>query len=246
MYRSSGSPGYRTPRSRASSVQDSSERLTGEQGFSRFDAGRQFESDQSPKSYIRLRPDRRYSWGTDNGYASSINSARSSKISSTTYTSADERPSLEAMIAEAVRRDREEQKMKAREGETEFASQLERERPLPQLVYAPLVEGPPIEKPWHQPPKGTSAPASRRSIRSISTISGPEYIPLPSSSYSRAAPASTSYTYRHKLVSKQAPPARTVNRTKSMTNRKRSTFITRDANDNLQSERCLNGKCRAK
>jgi len=242
MYRSDGSQGYRTPRSRASHVQDSFERLTGEQAFSTFDAGRQFESGQAPKSYTRLRPDSRYLWGTDSGYASSVHSARSSKISSTTYTSAGERPSVKATTTEAVRRDREEQKIKAQEGGTESASQLGRERPLPLLECSPLVG----EEPWHQHPKGTSASASRRSTRSIWTISDLDIHRQHQADIvepSRLVPAVLTRRIR---FSKQAPPARTANRTKSTGNHKGSTFITRDAHGNLRSERCLNGKCRAK
>lgn len=236
MYWSNGTQRDRPPRSRASHVQDSFERLTGERGFSRFDAGRQFESDQAPKSYIRSRPNTQYSRGSNSGFANSASSSRSSKISCTTYTSADERASLKARTAEAVRRDREEQ-----EGGTKFASYFKRGRLLPLTERSPL-----IEEPWDQHSNGKSASASRGPTRSTQTISDHDVRSTTPSSHSQGQTPSASFSGQKNWISKQAPSARTVDQTKSMANRKGPTFITRDANGNLQSERCLSGKCCAR
>ena len=51
MFRSSSSSSHRRGRSRESNIQDSYQRLTGERDFTRHDAGRQFTSRRSSKSY---------------------------------------------------------------------------------------------------------------------------------------------------------------------------------------------------
>lgn len=244
MYRSGGSQGHRTARSHPLHFSDVFKRLTEEPGFSRFDAGRQVESDPAPKSYIRLRPEPRYSADVGCGHADCLYSASSSRTLSTTYTTAEEQPAIKARIAQTAHRNKEEQKIEAEEQGARLASQLKWEQPLPQPKWAPLVEEPPVQGFWHQRPDCISALASRRSTWNTPTISGFEYVSPPSSSLSQAKPARISYTYRNHPLSEEKTPARMVDRTKSTSNRKGPTFIRRDANGNLQSERCLNGECR--
>jgi len=244
MYRSSGSQGHRTARSRSLHFLDDFERLAEEQGFSRFHAGRQVESDPAPRSYIRLRPGPRYSADVGCGYADSLCSASSSRTLSTTCTTAEEQPAMKARIAQTAQRYKEEQKTKAEEQGARLASQLKWEQPLSQPKWAPLVKEPSFQRLWHQRPDCISASASRRSTWNTPTSSGFEYVSPPSSSLGQAEPASISYTYHNPPFSEQTPPALMVGRTKSTSNRKGPTFIRRNANGNLQSERCLNGECR--
>ncbi|KAK5955771.1 hypothetical protein OHC33_003412 [Knufia fluminis] len=190
MYRSDSSRGYQMSR-------DSS----------RSDTRRRVGRNSSVESYVRLRPKPQYVPDTDIGYASSTYSRRTRRSSSTTtYASADEGPSLEAMIAQAVRRDREEQRLKV-ERKVVSASYSEYERHLPQPLYNPV-----IEEDRHQIPRRMSNSASGYSMRNPSVSSNVDYMAPASRFDSRADLTATSSTYRSGSVSKQSPPSRSLGR----------------------------------
>lgn len=179
-------------------------------------------------------------------YGNSMHFDRPRSDSSATYVSSNELPSLEAKIAQAVRSDREEQKMKVEKEGVRLASALKRVRSLPGPRYAL-----PTEEIRQEIPRRTHTWTSRPPSRCASVSSGLGYIPsqiqrvpweqgsMPQTSGRMLDDAQEGHKYEyvhhhfHHLVLARAAGKGPIS-------------INRNANGDLQFERCLEGKSHAR
>ena len=133
MSRSAGDRGPQRPQSRGSRSRNAMEQQAGRHDRSQLDAGRRASRDESVHQSRRPKLGSRRTSDVEKGHVSSRHSVRPRKDSS-----ANERRHLEARTPEAVRRDREEQKLKAGKDTSRSVSHSKRERELLQPGDVPL------------------------------------------------------------------------------------------------------------